>query len=120
MGFGVKCVVVVFEIQPDLVCGLLNWLALATAHFGSPPTGAFGKGQKVKYHSISITKSISKTFKPNYVCLLKDDRYKTYQMGFSFDRLGHAQEWDLGYRGVGWRQLVFFRISTRLVCVYFH
>ena len=39
---------------------------------------------------LSITKSISKFFKPNFVCLLTNERYKTYQTGFSFGRLGHA------------------------------
>ena len=39
------------QIQPDLVCELLTWMAHATAQiFGSPPPGAFGRGQKVKYH----------------------------------------------------------------------
>ena len=37
-----------------------------------------GRGQKVKYHKISITKSISKIFKLNFVCLLTNERYKTY------------------------------------------
>ena len=35
--------------------------------------------------------SISKIFKPNFVCLLTNERYKTYQTGFLFCRLGHAQ-----------------------------
>ena len=49
------------EIQPDLVCELLTSMAHATAQFfGSPPPGALGRGQKVKHHKISITKSISK------------------------------------------------------------
>ena len=38
------------EIQPDLVCELLTSMTHATAHFfGSPPPGALGRGQKVKY-----------------------------------------------------------------------
>ena len=61
-----------------------------------PTPGALGRGQKVKYHIISITMSISKIFKPNFVCLLTIERYKTYQMGLSFRRLGHAPGWDLG------------------------
>ena len=33
---------------------------------------------------------------------LTNERYITYQMGFSFGRLGHAQGWDLGVPwGVG-------------------
>ena len=44
--------------------------------------GALGRGQKVKNHLISITKSTSKIFIPNFVCVLTNERYKTYQMGF--------------------------------------
>ena len=58
--------------------------------FFAPPPGALGKGQKVKYHLISITKSISKIFIPNFVCVLTNERYKTYQTGFSFCPLGHG------------------------------
>ena len=52
--------------------------------FLAPPPGALGRGQMVKYHLISITKSISKIFIPNFVCVLTNERYKTYQTGFSF------------------------------------
>ena len=44
----------------------------------APPPGALGRGQKVKYHLISI----SKIFIPNFVCVLTNERYKTYQTGF--------------------------------------
>ena len=103
------------EIQPDLVCALLTLMAHATAqYFWSPPPGALGRGQKVKYHKISITKSISKIFKPNFVCLLTNERYKTYQTGFSFRRLGHAPGVGLGCTMGGCMvQIIFFRNSTR-------
>ena len=40
-----------FEIQPDLVYELLTSMAQATAQFfWSPPPGALGRDQKVKYH----------------------------------------------------------------------
>ena len=72
----------------------------ATSNFFlAPPPGALGRGQKVKYHLISITKSISKIFIPNFVCVLTNERYKTYQTGFSFCTLGHAPGvglWDAG------------------------
>ena len=58
--------------------------------FFAPSPGALGRGQKVKYHLISITKSISKIFITNFVCVLTNERYKTYQTGFSFCLLGHA------------------------------
>ena len=103
------------EIQPDLVCEFLTSMAHAKTHFlGSPPPGALGRGQKVKYHKISITKSISTIFKPNFVCLLTNERYKKYQTGFSFHRLGHAP--GVGLRGTmgGWGvKKAFFRKSTR-------
>ena len=50
--------------------------------FFDPPRGALGRGQKVKYNLISITKSISKIFIPKFVFVLTNERYKTYQTGF--------------------------------------
>ena len=76
------------------------------------PPGALGRGQKVKYHLISITKSITKIFIQNFVCLLTNERYKTYQRGFSFCRLGHAP--GVGLRGAGGAQGVkklFFKLD---------
>ena len=64
--------------------------------FLAPPPGALGRGQKVTYHLISITKSISKIFTQNFVCVLTNERYKTYQTGFLFCRLGHALGVGLG------------------------
>ena len=107
------------EIQPDLVCELLTSMAHAKAQFfGSQPPGALGRGQKVKYHKISITQSISTIFKPNFACLLTNERYKTYQTGFSFHRLGHAP--GVGLRGTmgGWgvKKKLFSEIQPDLVC----
>ena len=68
--------------------------------FLAPPPGALGRGQKVKYHLISIAKSISKIFIPNFVCVLTNERYKTYQTGFSFCPLGHAPGVELQALGV--------------------
>ena len=57
-------------------------------------------------------------FKPSFVYLLTNERYKTYQMGFSFGRLGHGPGVELrgtvGGGGVGWGvKFFFFRNSTR-------
>ena len=60
-------------------------MGCATANFFFPRS--LGRGQN---HLISVTKSILKIFIPNFVCVLTNERYKTYQMGFSFCRLGHA------------------------------
>ena len=48
------------------------------------------------------------------MCLLTNERYKTYQTGFSFGRLGHAPGVGLGgtVRGCGVKKF-FFRKSTR-------
>ena len=64
--------------------------------FLAPSPRGLERGQKVKYHYISISKSIAKIFLPNFVCLLTHERYKTYQIGFSFARLGHAPGVGLG------------------------
>ena len=65
-------------------------------NFLAPHPGALGRGQKVKYHLISITKSISKILITNLVCVLTNERYETYQTGFLFCRLGHALGVGLG------------------------
>ena len=63
--------------------------------FWAPPPGALGRGQKVNY-LISITKSISKIFIPNFACVLTNERYKTYQTVFIFCHLDHALGVGLG------------------------
>ena len=72
------------------------------------------RGQKVKYHLMSIANSISKIFIPNFVCVLTNERYKTYQTGFSFCRLGKAPRVGLwGARGAqgggGVKNFFFFK-----------
>ena len=52
--------------------------------------------------------SISKIFIPNFVCVLTNERYKTYQMGFSFCHIGHAPGWDFGALGVPRGSQFFF------------
>ena len=46
--------------------------------------------------------SISKIFIPNFVCGLTNERYKTYETGFLFCRLGHAP--GVGLWGTGGAQ----------------
>ena len=59
-------------------------------------------------------KSISKIFKPNCVCLLTIERYKTYQTGFSFRCLGRAP--GVGRGGLGGPKL-FIPKSNQIWCV---
>ena len=111
-----------FEIQPDLACELLTSMAYATAQFfGSPHPGALGRGQKVKYHKISITKSISKIFKPNFAYLLTNKIYKkNIRQEFHSIAWVMPQEWDLGVSwggGGGWGvKKLFPQIQPDLVC----
>ena len=46
--------------------------------------------------------SISKIFISNFVCVITNERYKTYQMGFLFCRLCHAP--GVGLTGTGGTQ----------------
>ena len=69
--------------------------------FLTPPPGALRRGQKVKYHLISITKSISKIFLPKFVCVLTNERDTKH-----IRRDCHSvpwvmpQGWDFGALGV--------------------
>ena len=106
------------EIQPNFVCELFTWVGPAMAHFFGPTPWALGKGNiKVKYHWISITNSISKIFKRNFVCLLTHEWYITCQTGFSLGHLGHGPGMDLGVL-VGWgSKKLFFPKFNQIWCV---
>ena len=78
------------------------------------PPGALGRGQRSNIIKISITKSISKIFRSNSVRLLTNERYKTSQMGFSFDCLGHAPGLGLGGTVGGWGGQNFFFLKFNL------
>ena len=75
--------------------------------FWPRPPGALGRGQKVKYHLISITKPFSKILIPSFVCVLTNESYITYQTGFLFCYLGHAQGGTLGLWGA--QGFIFFK-----------
>ena len=85
--------------------------------FGTAPGGP-GEGPKVKYHLISITKPISKTFIPNFMCVLTNKRYNTYQTGFASCRLGHALGvglWGVGVpRGGGSKKLYYGHVAYQI------
>ena len=65
-------------------------------------------GQMVKYHLISITKSISKMFIRNFLCVLTNERNKTYQTGFLFCCLGHAL-WGRTWGCLGFKNQILSR-----------
>ena len=68
-------------------------MGCATAHFLAPPPGKGQEGQILLNFNYEVN---FKEFKPNFVCLLTNERYKTYQTRFSFDHLGHAPGVGLG------------------------
>ena len=83
----------------------------------SPHVWPWGGTKRSNIIKSQLLKSISKIFKPNFVCLLTNVRYKTYQTGFSFDRLGHALGVGLGGTVGGWgSKNVFSEIPSDLVC----
>ena len=74
-------------------------MACSTAQFFEPhPLGPWG-AKKVKYHLISITKSISKIFKPNIVCLFTNERYKAFETWFHPVAWVIPQGWGCGGGG---------------------
>ena len=75
--------------------------------FASPP-GALGRGQKVNYHLISFTRSISKIFIPNFVCVLPNNIFKTCQTEFSSVACVMPQGCYLGALGCPCGQFIFF------------
>ena len=67
--------------------------------FFCPALWGPGEGPKCQISFNLITKSISKLFIPNFVCVLTNKRNKTYQTGFALCRLGYTQ--GVGLWGVG-------------------
>ena len=86
------------EIQPNLVCELPKCMGRATSTF----FWSLERGQKVKYdHLISITKSFSKIFIPNFVCVfsqMKDTKH--IRQDLHSVAWVMPQGWDFGSLGV--------------------
>ena len=85
-----------------------EWGVQRQTFFWSLPTGPWEGVKRSKIDFFLISKSISKTFIPNFVCVLTNERYKTYQTRFSFCRLGHAPGVGLWDAGVPRGQKLFF------------
>ena len=75
--------------------------------FGPRPLGPWGGTKKSNIIKSQLLKLIFKIFKPNFVCLLTNERYKTYQTELSFDHLGHAPGVGLGGTVWGCRDSVW-------------
>ena len=103
-----------------LVCELLHESGAQRHIFFASPPGALERNQKVKYHYISITKSISNIFKPNFVCFLTNESNTTYQTGFLFRRQGHVQGVGLvGVQGC-WGSIVISKFNQIWCVSYSH
>ena len=71
----------------------------ATANIFGPASWGPGEGSKGQISFNFNYKVNFKDFMPNFVCVLENERYKTYQTGFSFCHLGRAP--GVGLRGPG-------------------
>ena len=80
----------------------------AKSNFFGPVPGTLGRGQKVKYNLISITKSISKIFIPNFLCVLTNERYKKFRRDFHSVPWVMSQGWDFGAGGCPGGQKKYF------------
>ena len=70
--------------------------------FESPPPWSLEEGPKGQI-SINLNYEVNFIiFKQNCVCLLTNERYKTYRTGFTFDPSGHAPGAGLGGSVGGW------------------
>ena len=76
--------------------------ATAKKKIGPIPWGP-GEGSKGQIFNFNYKVNL-KIFIPNFVCVLTNERYKTYRTGFSFCCLGHAP--GVGLWGAGSAQVV--------------
>ena len=93
-------------------------MGCATAHFFGPAPWGPGEGPKGQISLNIIKFQLLSQFQRflNFVCLLTNERYKTYQTGFSFGRLGHAPGVGLGGTLGVVGSIFFFEIQPDLVC----
>ena len=115
-GLGVKIFFISKFNQIWCVSYLHEWHMHRRHFLGPHPLGPWG-GAKRSNIIKSELQSFSKVLKPNFVYLLTNEIYITYQTGFSFGRLGQAQGWDLGYRGGLGVKNFFFPKFNQILCV---
>ena len=85
-------------------------------HFFSPAPWGPGEGQKGQISWNFIHKVNFIFFKPNVVCFLTNERYKTYHTGFSFGRLGHAPgfgTWGAGGSKFNFLNMIMWHIKLK-------
>ena len=87
-------------------------------HFLGPRSlGPWGGAKRANIIKSELKSQFQRFFKPNFVYLFTNERYKTYQMGFSFDRPGHALGWDLGVPWGAGGQNFFLLKFNQISCV---
>ena len=85
----------------------------ATAYFFGTAPGALERGQKVKYHYISISKSISNIFNQTVFVFSHMKDIKHIRWDFNLAAWVMPQGWDLG---LPWGVNFFPEIQPDLVC----
>ena len=108
--------IVIISVRPLCYLLLNHWTKFkwCNDHFFCPATWGPGEGSKGQISFDSITKSVSKIFIPNFVRVLTNKIYKTYDTGFSFCCLGHAP--GVGrWGGPGVKKLEVLRRSPDLL-----
>ena len=76
--------------------GTLFWLP------PPPPLGPWGGSKRSNIIKFQLQSQFQRFLNQMFVCLLTNERYKTYHTGFSFGRLGHAPGARLGGIMGGW------------------
>ena len=99
----------------------MNGICNGTIFLGPRPLGPWGGAKRSNIIKSELLSQFQRFFKPNFSYLLTYERYITYQTGFSFGHLGHAQGWDLGVPwGLGAKKN-FFPKFNQIWCVsYLH
>ena len=60
------------------------------------PLGACGGVNRSNINKFQLQSQFQRLFIPNFVCVLTNERYTTYQTRFSFKHLGHVSGVGLG------------------------
>ena len=95
---------------------LHEWHTHRRHFFGHRALGPWGGAKRSNIIKSELQSQFQRFLKPNFVYLLTNERYKTYQTGFSFGRLGHAHGWDLGVPwGAGGSKKFFSEIQPDFV-----